>query len=190
MKKVRSKLLMGLLVLTCCLYSANCHAQMDEKEVIQWKHFVHSDFELSMPVSKANYRPIKVPKKESLVKELLPSIKIHDLLNYEGSNELFFCTVQVSALEGEVSLEGMVTKLRQLVKQDYSVVKDKRLISDEIDRVKNYTHLKMIYTGKSEVYAIHVYMSERQIVTLLLSDLSDNQKWTEKFLQSFVLRSL
>ena len=178
------------LIIYCLFLQFPVSAQMDEKEeLFKWQRFVHADFELSMPVSKANYRPLNILEKPSLGAELLPSLSIYDLLAYEGSNETFFCTVQLSAIDGDINLEGVITKLRDEIKYNYELIQEMQLVSEEIERIENYKRLKLVYSGNSEVYSIYIYLNHQQLITLMLSDLSDYQEWTKKFLKEFQLRN-
>ena len=161
----------------------------EDNSMIKWERFVHLDFELTMPVSAVNYRPLSVPKEPSVFSQLIPSLKSYDLLEYRGANDSFFSTVQITAFDENLNIEGILTKIIQELKTNYTEVKDKKLVFENIERLADQNKIQMIFSGDKEVYTIEAYVSEKRVIMILLSDMSPDQKWTNKFLQGFKLRN-
>jgi hypothetical protein len=172
-------------LLTLTLSSLLIAQEVELVQKIAWQHFVNVDFELSMPVAKTNLRPISVPETNSLVKNMLPTVAAFDLMEYRGSNEEFFCTVQLTAFSDDMNVEGVATKLMQQLKENYDELKDKEKLYENIDRVGGQRKLYLAYRGIKEHFSIIVYISERRVIAIQLSDVSDNQQWTKQFLASF-----
>jgi len=183
MKLISILVLQLLSLLTIVNVQAQDH--MTDSSTIKWKHFVNVDFELSIPVSKTNMRPVVVPKEHSLVKQMLNTVKAFDLMEYHGSNEEFYCTVQLTAFAENMSMEGIATKLMQQLKASYEELNDKDSLYENIERVGAQRKLYLAYRGVKEHYTVIMYINERRIITVLLSDVSNDQKWTKQFLEAF-----
>lgn len=162
------------------------HAQNKPAEdKINWYHYVNVDFELSIPISKTNTRPVIVPKEVSLVKQMLQTVEAFDLIEYSGSNEEFYCTVQLTSFAHDMPVEGIATKLMQQLKVNYEELVDKDSLHESIERVGDQRKLYLAYRGTKEHFTIIMYINERRVIALLLSDVSTDQRWTKQFLDSF-----
>lgn len=160
-------------------------AQPESNLEKEWVKYVNTEFELIMPVSKTNYRPVAVPLERSAVKRILNSVNAHDFLEYRGSNDEFFCTVQITAFEEEMSTEGVSTKLMQALKKEFDTLDNKDIVYESLEPIQNEKRIYLEYKGIKETMTFIMWISRKRVITVYLTDVNSDKKWTRKFLENF-----
>jgi hypothetical protein len=93
--------------------------------------------------------------------------------------------VQITAFEEEMSTEGVSTKLMQALKDELDKLDNKDLVYENLEPIQNEKRIYLEYKGIKETMTMVMWISRKRVITVYLTDVNTNKKWTRKFLENF-----